>query len=66
VMTRREAHDLHESESRDEGPEFQVGDTVEMEKYGKGRVKEVEDDKVAVVFPGGERRIFKKEYVRRA
>jgi ATP-dependent DNA helicase RecQ len=66
VMTRREAHDLHESESRDEGPEFQVGDTVEMAKYGKGRVKEVEDDKVAVVFPGGERRIFKKEFVRRA
>jgi ATP-dependent DNA helicase RecQ len=66
VTARGEARDVQESESRDDGPEFQVGDKVETEKYGQGRVKEVEDDKVAVVFPGGERRIFKKEFVRRA
>ncbi|HEY0378509.1 MAG TPA: ATP-dependent DNA helicase RecQ [Pyrinomonadaceae bacterium] len=66
VVTRGEARDVRDSQSRDEGPELQVGDTVELEKYGKGRVKEVEDDKVAVVFPGGERRIFKKEFVRPA
>ncbi|HEX8456712.1 MAG TPA: ATP-dependent DNA helicase RecQ [Pyrinomonadaceae bacterium] len=47
-------------------PEFAGGETVETEKYGRGRITEVADDKVVVVFPDGEKRVFKKEFVRRA
>src|SRR5215212_7166188 len=41
--------------------EFERGDRVETPKYGAGRVTEVEGDKVAVSFKGGEKRTFKKE-----
>ena len=46
--------------------EFERGDAVETPKYGAGRVSEVEGDKVTVVFPDGEKRTFKKDFVRRA
>ncbi len=46
--------------------EFGRGDAVETPKYGAGRVSEAEGDKVTVVFPDGEKRTFKKEFVRRA
>jgi ATP-dependent DNA helicase RecQ len=41
------------------------GDAVRVPKYGRGRVVSLEDDKVAVKFPDGETRIFKREFVRR-
>ncbi|HEY0169838.1 MAG TPA: RecQ family ATP-dependent DNA helicase [Pyrinomonadaceae bacterium] len=41
------------------------GDSVRVPKYGRGRVVSLEDDKVAVNFPDGETRIFKREFVRR-
>lgn len=46
--------------------EFKEGETVETEKYGKGRVKEIADDKVIIVFPDGEERIFKSDFVQPA
>ena len=45
--------------------EFQRGDAVETPTYGAGRVTEVEGDKVTVSFKDGEKRIFKKEFVKR-
>jgi ATP-dependent DNA helicase RecQ len=41
------------------------GDAVRVPKYGRGRVVSLEDDKVAVKFPDGETRTFKREFVRR-
>jgi ATP-dependent DNA helicase RecQ len=46
--------------------ELNEGDAVRTPKYGKGKVSGVEDDKVAVTFPDGEKRTFKREFVRRA
>jgi ATP-dependent DNA helicase RecQ len=43
--------------------EFSKGDAVELPQYGVGRVSEVEDDKVTVVFPDGEVRKFMKEFI---
>jgi hypothetical protein len=36
---------------------------VKLPQYGAGRVKEVEDDKITVVFPDGEVRKFMKEFI---
>ncbi|HEV2799033.1 MAG TPA: ATP-dependent DNA helicase RecQ [Pyrinomonadaceae bacterium] len=47
-------------------PQFAEGETVETETYGRGRIKEIADDKVVVLFPDGEKRVFKKQFVRRA
>ncbi|HYO90949.1 MAG TPA: RecQ family ATP-dependent DNA helicase, partial [Pyrinomonadaceae bacterium] len=43
--------------------QFSKGDKVELPQYGTGRVKEVEDDKITVVFPDGEVRKFMKEFI---
>ncbi|HKS27435.1 MAG TPA: ATP-dependent DNA helicase RecQ [Pyrinomonadaceae bacterium] len=43
--------------------QFAKGDKVEIAQYGTGRVKEVEDDKITVVFPDGEVRKFMKEFI---
>jgi ATP-dependent DNA helicase RecQ len=43
--------------------ELSKGDKVELPQYGVGRVKEVEDDRVTVVFPDGEVRKFMKEFI---
>ncbi|HEX8175865.1 MAG TPA: ATP-dependent DNA helicase RecQ [Pyrinomonadaceae bacterium] len=43
--------------------QFSKGDKVELPQYGTGRVKEVEDDKITVVFPNGEVRKFMKEFI---
>jgi ATP-dependent DNA helicase RecQ len=43
--------------------EFSKGDKVELPHFGKGRVKEVEDDKVTVEFGDGEVRKFMKEFI---
>jgi ATP-dependent DNA helicase RecQ len=54
------------SHAASEEHEFEEGDAVETEKYGRGRVQKVEDGKVVILFPDGEERIFKKEFVYRA
>ena len=46
--------------------ELNEGDAVRLPKYGRGRVVSLDDDKVAVKFPDGETRTFKREFVRRA
>jgi ATP-dependent DNA helicase RecQ len=43
--------------------ELSKGDKVELPQFGVGRVKEVEDDKITVVFPDGEVRKFMKEFI---
>lgn len=51
--------------AEDEKPEIEVakGDPVSVKKYGEGRVKSVEDDKVVISFPDGETRVFKKDFL---
>jgi ATP-dependent DNA helicase RecQ len=46
--------------------ELSAGDAVRAPKHGRGRVVSLEDDKVAVKFPDGETRTFKREFLRRA
>ncbi|HEX8638882.1 MAG TPA: ATP-dependent DNA helicase RecQ [Pyrinomonadaceae bacterium] len=41
---------------------IEKGETVEMPVYGQGKVTAVEGDKITVLFPGGERKTFKKEF----
>jgi ATP-dependent DNA helicase RecQ len=43
--------------------EFTVGDRVSVPARGGGRVKAVDGDKLTIVFPDGETRIFKSEFV---
>jgi ATP-dependent DNA helicase RecQ len=64
--TRAKEPGADENGSQSDAYQFEVGETVETEKYGKGRVKQVEDDKVIIIFPDGEKRIFKREFVERA
>jgi ATP-dependent DNA helicase RecQ len=45
--------------------EIEKGETVEMPVHGQGRVVGVENDKITVLFPGGERKTFKKEFAAR-
>lgn len=47
-------------------PEVEVtkGDSVVVKKYGEGKVKSVEDDKVVVSFPDGETRTFMKDFLK--
>jgi len=52
--------------SRSDQHQFKEGDTVETEKYGQGRVKEIEGDKLVILFADGEKRIFKSQFVERA
>src|SRR5688572_18446098 len=46
--------------------ELSAGDAVRAPKHGRGRVVSLEDDKVAVKFPDGETRTFKREFLKRA
>ncbi|HVF43159.1 MAG TPA: RecQ family zinc-binding domain-containing protein, partial [Pyrinomonadaceae bacterium] len=46
--------------------QFGKGDAVETPTYGSGRVVEVEGDKVTVSFKDGEKRTFKKEFIKHA
>jgi ATP-dependent DNA helicase RecQ len=55
-----------ENTHQSSGPAFQEGETVETEKYGKGQVTEIDDDKVVILFSDGEKRTFKSEFVQRA
>lgn len=41
---------------------IEKGEAVEMPVHGRGKVVEVENDKITVLFPGGERKTFKKEF----
>jgi ATP-dependent DNA helicase RecQ len=41
---------------------IEKGETVEMPVYGEGEVVGIENDKIIVLFPGGERKTFKKEF----
>ncbi len=66
TATRDEAAGAPENGSRSDEYQFEEGDTVETEKYGQGRVKAIEGDKLVIIFPGGEKRIFKREFVERA
>ena len=45
--------------------EIGEGDAVRLPQYGRGRVVSVDEDKVAVKFPDGETRTFKREFVKR-
>ena len=42
--------------------EIEKGETVEMPSHGRGKVVGVDNDKITVSFPGGERKTFKKEF----
>lgn len=42
-----------------------VGDLVELPKLGEAQVKAVSGDKIEVVMPGGERKTFKSEFVKK-
>ncbi|HEX8140002.1 MAG TPA: ATP-dependent DNA helicase RecQ [Pyrinomonadaceae bacterium] len=66
TATRDEEAGALENGSRSDEYQFEEGDTVETGKYGQGRVTEVEGDKLVILFPDGEKRIFKKEFVERA
>lgn len=41
-----------------------VGDTIEHQQYGAGRVQSLEGDKVVIKFERGEERKFKEEFIR--
>jgi ATP-dependent DNA helicase RecQ len=43
--------------------EFNAGDRVSVPAHGEGRVKAVDGDKLTIVFPDGETRVFKSEFV---
>ena len=45
---------------------FPVGASVEVPKVGKGQVVSATDDMVTVVFPNSQKRMFLKNYVKRA
>jgi ATP-dependent DNA helicase RecQ len=47
----------------EEAIEFSAGDRVSVPAHGEGRVKAVEGDKLTIVFPDGETRMFKPEFV---
>jgi ATP-dependent DNA helicase RecQ len=47
----------------EEAREFSEGDRVSVPAHGEGRVKAVDGDKLTIVFPGGEARMFKSEFV---
>ena len=42
--------------------EIEKGETVEMPVYGQGKVTAIAGDKITVLFAGGERKTFKKEF----
>jgi hypothetical protein len=42
--------------------EIEKGEMVEMPVYGQGKVTAIEGDKITVLFPGGERKTFKKDF----
>jgi superfamily II DNA helicase RecQ len=44
-------------------PHLKKGDAVRVRKYGRGTVAEVHDDRIAVIFKGGDRREFAPNYV---
>jgi hypothetical protein len=43
--------------------EFAAGERVSVAAHGEGRVKAVDGDKLTIVFPDGETRMFKSEFV---
>lgn len=54
---------VEEERAREEEREIKKGELVTLPKYGEGQVQAVEDDKVVVVFPDGETKKFKKDFV---
>ena len=53
-----------EASAKGEGArEFSEGDRVGVPAHGEGRVKAVDGDKLTIVFPDGETRMFKSEFV---
>ncbi len=44
-------------------PKIAVGEIVSLPQNAEGEVKSIEDDKVTVVVPNGETKIFKREFV---
>jgi ATP-dependent DNA helicase RecQ len=59
------AVDLESVTEKEEAREFAVGERVGVPARGEGRVKAVDGDKLTIVFPDGETRIFKSEFVER-
>lgn len=45
--------------------ELSAGDAVRLPRFGRGLVDSIADDKVAVKFPDGETRTFKREFVKK-
>ena len=45
--------------------QLSVGDMVSIPKLGEAQVKHVDSDKVTAVFPDGEEKIFKKDFVKK-
>ncbi|HEY0080642.1 MAG TPA: ATP-dependent DNA helicase RecQ [Pyrinomonadaceae bacterium] len=50
-------------EEEEKEKEISEGDIVRLPVHGEGQVQAVEDDKLLVVFPDGETRKFKKDFV---
>lgn len=65
--SKAEQEKLLESLRRENGkPEIEVGDLIELPKFGEAQVKAVSGDKVEVVLPDGERKTFKREFIQKA
>jgi ATP-dependent DNA helicase RecQ len=62
----RESHEPAALRLEPQAPDkLQIGDGVELPKFGEGRVSAVTSEQVEVVFPDGRTREFLREYVRR-
>jgi ATP-dependent DNA helicase RecQ len=46
-------------------PAFEKGETVETKANGSGKITEINGDKITVKFPGGAKKTFKKDYLKK-
>lgn len=66
TLSKAEQEKLLEKVRRNETPKIEVGDTVELPKFGAAQVEDVSGDKVEVVLPDGEHKTFKTDFVRKS
>jgi ATP-dependent DNA helicase RecQ len=52
------------NEIADTETKLNIGDQVNLPRYGSGRVAEIDDDALVVSFPDGKNRKFKREFAR--
>jgi ATP-dependent DNA helicase RecQ len=57
---------LEKLQQQNGGPEFAVGDIVELPKFGEAQVEQIDGDKLEVVLPDGERKTFKSEFAEKS